>query len=345
MLEVALALLPATGFAFASFGWPAVFLWLTTLFSGLMSEALVLGLRGQPVWRGLFDGSALLAAWLLALSLPPWAPWWLGALGGFIAIAFAKHVFGGLGQNPFNPAMVARATLLLAYPRVMTQWPAAWLQSSARTDLWSGWLVTLGQNQAKLTDALSGATALDSGQLSLSQGLKVDANLTHNWWEQFVGSTPGSLGETCGLLLLLGGIYLILRGIISAVIPCSVLLSMAVLAASLHAVNPARFLPMDVHLLGGATFLVAFFIATDPVTSPSTTGGRIWFGVGIGVLMYTIRTWAAFPEGAAFAVLFMNSLVVTLDEQFKPRRYGRDRMGRPKPVTVGAAPEVKAEAP
>ena len=330
MLLVLLALLPATLFGFYLYGWPALFLFLVTVFSALLAEAFALKLAGKPVSPYLFDGSALLTAWLLAMSLPPWAPWWIAVLGSLLAIIVGKQIFGGLGQNLFNPAMVARVALLISFPVEMTQFPPPTpLFSESAPGLLESLAITFGHSAQ--VDALSGATALGFVKTELGRGLPLSqitqdsSSVSQLFW----GTVPGSLGEVSTVLLFLGGLFLIYKQVISWHIPVSMLTTLFFLAAVFHAINPEAYPGPLWHLLSGAAVLGAFFIATDLVTSPVSARGQLIFGVGCGALVYVIRTWAAYPEGVAFAVMLMNSCTPLIDHYIKPRVYGRDRKGEP----------------
>lgn len=341
MLQVCLALTPATLFGLWLFGWPAINLWLLTCASALASEALCLHWLGQPM-RRLLDGSALLTGWLLALSLPPWAPWWIGVGGAAFAIGIGKQLYGGIGQNIFNPAMLARVALLIAFPLQMTSWalPAP-LGSTAAPGFVEGLAITFG---GALPDGMSGATALGNLKTELTLGRSAEAILAGDFAlvPALLGSSAGSLGETSELLLLLGGLWLLFRRVIHWEIPLSMLLGVLVLAAIAHQIDPARYPGGLYHLASGGLLLGALFIATDPVTSPVSRKGRLIFGAGCGVLVYVIRTWGSFPEAVAFAVLFMNALSPLIDRYWRPRAYGRTAGG--KPLAIGRqTSQVKQE--
>lgn len=341
MLQVCLALTPATLFGLWLFGWPAINLWLLTCVSALATEALCLHWLGQPL-RRLLDGSALLTGWLLALSLPPWAPWWIGVGGAAFAIGIGKQLYGGIGQNIFNPAMLARVALLIAFPLQMTSWtlPAP-LGSTAAPGFVEGLAITFG---GALPDGMSGATALGNLKTELTLGRSAEAILAGDFAlvPALLGSSAGSLGETSELLLLLGGLWLLFRRVIHWEIPLSMLLGVLVLAAIAHQIDPARYPGGLYHLASGGLLLGALFIATDPVTSPVSRKGRLIFGAGCGVLVYVIRTWGSFPEAVAFAVLFMNALSPLIDRYWRPRAYGRTAGG--KPLAIGRqTSQVKQE--
>lgn len=331
MLRVQLALVPATLYGFWLFGWPSFFLWALTIVSCLVFEAMSLRMMGaRGIRRTLLDGSALLTGWLLAMTLPPWAPWWVAVVGAFLAIVVAKQMFGGIGQNVFNPAMVARVALLVSFPVPLTQWvlPAN-LASVPSPDFLQGLHIFV--TSAPPLDGMASASLLGHAKTELSRGIDLFHSLTGpeapalSW----LGTRPGSLGESASLLILAGGVYLLASGIITWHAPVAVLAGLALPAAIGHAVDPTRYLGVAEHLLSGAAMLGAFFIATDYVTSPNTGPGQLIFGFGIGLMTWIIRTWGGYPEGMAFAVLMMNALAPVIDRLIKPRILGRDRKGKP----------------
>ena len=332
MTLVMLALLPATCFGLYMFGWPAIFLFTTTVLTAVMAEAFCLRLADKPVRSFLMDGSALLTGWLLAMTLPPWAPWWIGVVGALLAVIIGKQVFGGIGQNLFNPAMVARVALLISFPLEMTLFYSPTpLFSAQAPGFIESLTITFGGAGAGQFDALSSATILGHIKTELSLGLSIDQAVsdTDSLWQLSFGSAAGSLGETSALLLLLGGLLLLYKRIISWHIPLAMLGTLVLMAASFHLLDPDSYADPMTHLLSGAAILGAFFIATDLVTSPVTIRGQLLFGAGCGLLVYVIRTWAGYPEGVAFAVMLMNACTPLIDHYFKPRVYGRDRKGEP----------------
>lgn len=330
MATVMLALAPATLFGFWLYGWPAIFLWLVTVLTAIITEALMLRMQKKPVGSTLFDGSAALTGWLLALSLPPYAPWWIASLGAAFAIVVAKSVFGGLGQNVFNPAMAARVMLLIAFPLEMTLW-AAPLTGEQSVGFMQGLGITFS---GAAWDSLSSASVLGHVKTEFTRGIDLLQSLPVHYNDEAAafGTRAGSLGETAGLLLIVGGIVLIARRIITWHAPLAMLLGVAVPALIAHAFDPARFLGVLPHLLSGGVILGAFFIVTDPVTNPNTAWGQFVFGLGVGLLTWLIRTFGGYPEGVAFAVLLMNAVSPLIDRYMKPRIYGRDRQGRSLPV-------------
>lgn len=334
MLLVMIALTPATAFGLYRFGWPAIFLFLVTILSALLFEVICLQIAGKPIAKHLLDGSAMLSGWLVAMTLPPWAPWWIGVLGGGIAIVIGKHVYGGLGQNLFNPAMVARVMLLISFPLQMTTWvlPAP-LGSTGAPSLIEGLAVTfLGTGKF---DAVSSASVLGHVSTELGRGLSLDTIMakTFSYSDMVLGQIPGSLGETSSVLILAGGLMLLAMRTITWHIPVSILATTTVLASVFHLIDPSRYPDAIFHLTSGAMMLCAFFIATDYVTSPTTSLGQLIYGAAIALLIFIIRTWASFPEGVGFAVLLMNACTPLIDHYVRPRVFGRNRSG--KPLAVG----------
>lgn len=329
MGQVMLALSPATVFGLWCFGWPALNLFVITVASALLFEAFCIRLKGRPVKPVLMDGSALLTGWLLAMTLPPWAPWWIGVVGSGLAIVLGKQVYGGLGQNLFNPAMLARVALLISFPIEMTTWAnVSPLFFTHSPGIVQSWHITF----SGLTDldAYTGATTLGYVKTEFSQHRVLgDILKDYSGTLNFIGWARGSLGETSTLLLALGGLWLIREKIITWHIPVSLLAIVTVLASLFHSVDGEHYLSPFVHLNSGALMCVAFFIATDYVTSPNTPIGKCVFGAGCGLLIFVIRTWGAYPEGAGFAILLMNSATPLIDYYIKPRIYGRDRKGKP----------------
>ena len=331
MLKVFWALVPAAVGGFVLFGLPALFLCLLCVGCSLISEALCLKARGTcEIMSHLKDGSAAVSGLLLALSLPPFSPWWIAVLGSAVAIMLGKHVYGGLGQNVFNPAMLARVVLLIAFPVEMTHWVdvpslfgVGWMES---------WQITFEGRMPN--DALTGATTLGLVKTGFSQHQQLPY-LLDNYapFLAFIGWESGSLGETSTFLIMMGGVWLWQQRIITWHIPLAVLGSVSLLALVFHAIDSAHYLNVWVHLNSGALMLIAFFIATDYVTSPNTPLGQIIFGLGCGTLIFVIRTWGSYPEGSGFAVLLMNACTPIIDHYIRPRIYGRTRSGKPLEIS------------
>ena len=327
MGTVLLALTPATLFGFWLYGWPAIDLWAVSLIAAIVGEAFAVSLQGRAVRPVLMDGSGILTAWLLAISLPPFAPWWIAALGSLFAVVISKQVFGGLGQNPFNPAMAARVMLLISFPLEMTIWVSPAPLDSAHAP---GWLQSLHITfLSQPMDGMASASLLGHVKTEFTRGSGLDQALAGYYapLDAMWGSRAGSLGETAAILILLGGLFLIARRIITWHAPAAILLGVAVPALIFNAINANHYAGPMYHLLSGGLMLGAFFIVTDPVTSPNTATGQFVFGLGCGLLTWIIRTWGGYPEGVAFAVMLMNAATPLIDYYVKPRIYGRDRKG------------------
>lgn len=331
MYTVVMALTPATIWGLLIFGWPAIYLFIVTVGSALFFEAICVKMAGKSVSLTLADGSALLSGWLIAMTLPPWAPWWIGALGAFIGIVVGKQVFGGLGQNLFNPAMLARVALLVSFPLEMTTWPnPALMFFSASPSVESAWAIIFNGQQA--ADGMTGATALGWIKTEFSQGRGLGESLVSgdwNFFKSFFGWHRGSLGETSTILTLIGGLWLLREKVITWHIPVSLLGTVALLASLFNLIDGDRYPGPFFHLGSGAMMLAAFFIATDYVTSPNSAVGQLIFGAGCGLIIFVIRTWGGYPEGVGFAVLLMNSVTPIIDHYIRPRIYGRDHKGKP----------------
>lgn len=316
MTEVCLALLPAI----AVYSWlvtPAILaqLVIATL-AALLAEAAMLRVQGRPVGIFLTDGSAVVTAWLIALTFPPLAPWWLVATGTVFAIVVAKHLYGGLGQNPFNPAMVAFAACIVSFPALMSQWPTAGLQLGFGEQL----QVILGL--APRVDALSGATPLDALKtaLKLSEDSVSVAQLLAN--QEIYGNFAGRGWEWVAAAYLLGGLWLWQRKLITWHAPFAFLAGFTLIAGALWLSNPAQFANPFFHLLSGGTMIGAFFIVTDPVSGCTTPRGKLIFGASAGLLAYIIRVFGGYPDGVAFAVLLLNLCAPVIDLLTQPAIFG-----------------------
>ncbi|AJY46787.1 RnfABCDGE type electron transport complex subunit D [Martelella endophytica] len=330
MTLVMAALLPATIFGLYQFGWPAIFLFLVTVVSAVLAEFLALRMAGKPVMPFISDGSAMLTGWLIAMSLPPWAPWWVGVLGSFIAILLAKHPFDGIGQNLFNPAMVARTVLLISFPVEMTRFVAPMpLGSADAPGFISALEITFGLGSH--FDAMSSASFLGSVKTQLGQAERLPDILASGYhpFALAFGTVSGSTGETSALFLLAGGLFLLATRIISWHIPIAMIITMVALSGIFHFIDPNHFLGPVMELSSGTFIFATFFIATDYVTAPSTPLGKLIFGAGVAALTFLIRTFAAYPEGVAFSILLMNATVPIIDHTIRPRIYGRTRKGVP----------------
>ena len=297
MRDVVIALMPALVVSVVVFGLNVLFVTALAVASCVLFEYLI----QKFVVKGactICNWSAVVTGVLLAFNLPATIPWWIVVIGAFVAIAVAKMTFGGLGKNPFNPALVGRVFLLIAYPVQMTTFPAV-------------------ENPA--LDALSGATPLAAVKFGADAGIVPVENL-------LLGMMPGSLGEVAAFALLAGFVYLLVRKVITWHIPVTVLGTMAVFAfvVALTRGGDAALMwqfPLF-HILAGGAMLGAIFMATDYATSPMTVKGQVIFAVGIGVITMCIRLWGAYPEGMSFAILIMNACVPLINKYVKPKRFG-----------------------
>ena len=310
-----------------NFGWGSIINVVLAVVLALGLEAGIMTLRGRPVMFYLKDCSALVTAVLLGLALPPLAPWWLVAIGILFAIGIAKHLYGGLGYNPFNPAMVGYVVLLISFPVEMTTWimPRDLLPEDVNLPnlAESLQLVFAPGYQISTADAFTGATPLDS--FKHASGLLV---------EQIYASEPifsqaeiVSYGwEWVNLGFLVGGVFLLYQRIFTWHAPVGMLAGLTLMAALFYdgGSSSSGGSPL-LHLFSGATMLGAFFIVTDPVTSASSNRGRLIYGVLIGVLIYIIRVWGTYPDAVAFAVLLMNFAAPLLDNYTLPRTYGHNK--------------------
>jgi electron transport complex protein RnfD len=325
MLMVMAALLPGAALYSYFFGWGVVVNIILALASAVTFEAIMLLIRKKPVLRFVGDGSAMLTGLLLALSLPPMTSWWLPVIGCFIAIVVAKQLYGGLGYNPFNPAMAAFAVLLISFPVEMSQWLAPSAVQVHALSFWDAWQFSwsgrLPDNM--LFDQMTAATPLDKLKTDLRQGIVV-GEIMH---APVFGYLAGRGAEWVSAAYLVGGAALIALRIISWHIPVSMLLALAAFAGIGQLMDPQHSVSLSIHLLAGATMLGAFFIATDPVTAATTPVGKLIYGAGIGALVFAIRTWGNYPDGVAFAVLLMGLTVPLLDQYALPRIFGARREG------------------
>ncbi len=332
MLTVMLALLPATLVSVYLFGWLALLLIVTCMLTALLTEAICLKWMGRSL-STLFDNSAALTGLFLALTLPASTPWWMAILGSVFAIVLGKQLYGGLGYNIFNPALSARVILLVSFPLQMTTWLVPMSVTGSGLDLYDlSTALTIffsGVNALPLgLDAMTMASPLGHVKTAATLGVSVSDALNsyhYSYLNAFLGLEAGSVGETSALALLIGGIYLLARHAITWHIPLAYLATVAVLAAIFHAVDPAAYAPPLFHLLAGGLILCAFFMATDPVSSPVTPLGQLLFGCGCGLLTWVIRTWGGYPEGAMFSVVLMNCAVPLIDHYCRPRVYGHGR--------------------
>ena len=304
MYGVVIALLPALLASFYFFGIGSLIVCLVSVAACLFFEWAIckMLLKKEP---SLLDGSALVTGLLLGMNLPSNFPLWMIIIGALVAIGVGKMTFGGLGQNPFNPALVGRCFLLVSFPTAMTSWPLA------------------GQFTA-YTDAETGATPLSLMKLAV----KGDASALDKLpsaWDMFIGSTPegaGTIGEICAVALLIGLCYMLWKKIITWHIPVSIICTVFVIAALLNFADSKAYADPFQVIFSGGLMLGAIFMATDYVTSPMTHKGQIIYGVAIGALTIIIRNWGAYPEGMSFAILIMNAFTPLINMYVKPARFG-----------------------
>ncbi len=303
MYSVVLSLLPAVAAAIYYFGWRAVMVILSCMVFCVLIEGIIVKLMNtdpHPL-KTMFDGSALITGILLALNLPPSSPVWLVLVGSFAAIFIGKHVYGGLGRNPFNPALAARVILLVSFPVQMTSWHQP-VESAAAVDV------------------VTAATPLDTVKTD-GVAAFLDNYETKNI---FLGNIAGSLGETCVPALLLGALILFVCRCITWEIPVTFIGTTMIVTGAAYITAPAGYISPFFHLISGGLILGAFFMATDMVTSPVTRKGQILFGCGCGLITAVIRLFGAYPEGVSFAILIMNGFTPLIDRFAKPKIFGKN---------------------
>ena len=288
MRDVLVALAPAMVVSVVLYGWVALMQIVLGVAACVLTEFLVEKFLLKSAVT-VCDCSAAVTGCLLALNLPPCAPWWVVVVGSVFAIGVIKMTFGGIGQNIFNPAIAARVFLLVSFPAIMTTWT--------------------------VPDAFSGATPLALA----NEGLPV-ADMT--WQQMFLYKAGGSAGEVSALALILGFVYLLVRRVIKATIPLTIIGTVAVMTFIFHLADPEAYTGVLFNIFNGGLLLGAIFMATDYVTSPMTTRGQIIFAVGIGVITVLIRYFGSYPEGVSFAILIMNCAVPLINKYCKPRRFG-----------------------
>ena len=303
MYLVILALMPAFCVSIYFFGFNAIRVTLISVATCVLTEFLIQKylMKGELTIN---DGSAVLTGILLAFNVPSNIPWWMVVVGGIVAIGIAKMSFGGLGKNPFNPALVGRVFMLVSFPTAMTTWPK----------------VKPIFEYGFFEDAIAGPTPLsllkegDPGKLAASGDMP--------FLDMILGNRGGAFGEICAIALLIGAIYLIITKIIDIWTPLSILLTVFIMTGICYLVDPTQYIAPWYHLVYGGLILGAFFMATDMVTSPMTTPGKIIYGIGIGAITVIIRLWGQYPEGVSFAILIMNAVVPLINKGFKPKRFG-----------------------
>lgn len=324
MLQVLIALIPGTIAMFYFFGWGVIFNLFIASLTALVTEALILKSRQRDIKDTLFDLSALVTACLLALALPPLAPWWLTVIATMFAIILGKHLYGGLGFNPFNPAMVGYVVVMISFPTEMTFWLLPSTINFAALNFNEAFnLVFLAQiPQAMSWDSISSATLLDGVKNHLSQDQVLSTAVSSEQLGNLFGMFAGIGWEWINLLFLAGGLWLFKTRVIDWRIPFGLLSSLTIVSLIFYLINDEQFLSPITHLFSGGIMLAAFFIATDPISASTTPRGRIIFGAGIGFFIFIIRQWGGYPDGIAFAVLLMNMAVPLIDYYTVPTAFG-----------------------
>ena len=309
MKDVLIALAPSMLVAVYFYGFSAIKLLLVGVIACMGAEFLIQKYLMRTKVT-VTDLSAAVTGVLLALNLPPTAPWWVMVIGAVVAIGVAKMTFGGLGHNIFNPALVGRVFLLISFPVIMTDWtvPESWFRPGV--------------------DAVTGATPLALVKEGLAQGLTVDQIISANpdltYGQMLFARAGGSAGEASALAIILGFIYLLVRRVIRPHIPVTIILTVAVMTGIFWLIDPSQYTDPLFNILTGGVLLGSVFMATDYVTSPMTVKGMVIYGIGIGVLTVLIRYFGSYPEGVSFAILIMNSIVPLLNKYVKPARFGKE---------------------
>ena len=302
MYGVIIALIPALLVSFYMFGLGAVIVTVTSVVACVFFEWAITKFILKRSRNTILDGSAALTGLLLAFNLPSNLPLWIVLIGALVAIGIGKMTFGGLGCNPFNPALVGRVFLLISFPVQMTSWPL--------TSQWSSY-----------TDAATGATPLSLMKQAVHGDTEALSQLP-SVMDLFLGNNPGCIGEVSALALLLGLLYMLWKKIITWHIPVSILVTVFVFGSILHWADPVKYASGMTQLFTGGLMLGAIFMATDYVTSPMNHKGMLIYGVAIGFLSIVIRTFGAYPEGMSFAILIMNAFTPLINTYCKPKRFG-----------------------
>lgn len=308
MWSVVIALIPAFLVSVFYFGLPVIILTAVSIGACLIFEYLIqrfLFRKNTTLW----DGSAVITGLLLAFNLPSNLPLWIVVIGALVSIGIGKMAFGGLGQNPFNPALVGRVFLLISFPSQMTTWPAP-------KPIWS-----FG------ADVITGPTPLGIIKEGVTNGQTPDQLMASgtmpDYVQMLIGQMGGSFGEVSAIAILIGAIYLLIRKVITWHIPVSFILTAFIFSGIFYLVNPGIYANPFFHLITGGLLLGACFMATDMVTSPTSGKGMLVFGAGCGILTIIIRLFGAYPEGVSFAILLMNALVPLINRGFRPKVFAK----------------------
>jgi electron transport complex protein RnfD len=318
---VLFALLPGTLAMLWYFGWGLLINLTIAITTAVVAEAAIMRLRRRDVRNTLIDLSAVVTAWLLALALPPLLPWWQTVVGAAFAIVMAKQLFGGIGYNPFNPAMAGYVLLLVSFPVTMTRWlPPAGISGDALSLADSLYIIFSGAPPIGQTwDAISSATPLDQMRTELSQNRMISEIRQSPLWGDFGGRG----WEWIGNWFLVGGLFLLWQRVINWRIPLSMLIALLLIAGLFWAIDSETHPFPAFHLFSGGAILGAFFIATDPVSASTTPRGQLIYGALIGLFVFIIRTWGGYPDAVAFSVLLLNMAAPTIDYYTRPRVFGQ----------------------
>lgn len=302
MYSVVGALIPAMFAGVYLFGLRALWVMVLSIVAGLATEAGAQKVMGRKAT--ISDGSALVTGLLLALNLPPGVPWWLAVVGSAIAIVIGKQIYGGLGYNPFNPALVARVVLLISFPVQMTTW------------------VKPGPPFLGAVDAVTTATPLGAMKTHLMVKGTLEGFTMGGLWDPFIGTIGGCIGETSVIALLIGAGFLLYRGYITWHIPVTFIGTVFILSGVFWLINPDQYMNPLFHILTGGLMLGAFYMATDMVTSPVTARGMMVFGAGCGFITVIIRLFGGYPEGVSYSILLMNAATPLIDRYMRPKTFG-----------------------
>ncbi|PHS19570.1 MAG: electron transport complex subunit RsxD [Kangiella sp.] len=347
MLLVCAGLIPGAITQFYFFGWGILINLILCGVFAISAEALVLKIRKRSILKTLKDNSALLTGLLLGLAIPPLLPWWMSFIGVYFAIIFAKHLYGGLGYNPFNPAMIGYVLLLISFPLAMTNWLPTSELLTLKPDLMQSIELTffgvtndslsnISKNVTDiktLADGFTMATPLDHIRTSLTQGFML-SEIQSQSNENVAFTINSNSWIWVNIAYLVGGIYLLFLKIIRWHIPVSIMASMVVSSIFLSMLDDQIYLSASDHLFYGASMLSVFFIATDPVSASTTQKGRLVYGALIGFTLIMIRTFGSYPDAFAFAVILLNIASPTIDHYFRPKVYGTNITGKKIPIKI-----------
>ncbi len=323
MVQVQIAAFPALIAHVYFFGFGITVQWILGIVTWILVEAALLKMRGRPIWPYISDMSGVITVTGLVFCIPPEAPWWLIVSGVGFALVFGKHLYGGLGYNPFNPAMLGYAFLIVSFPVETTQWTLPSEVSGHTLSFVESIHIIFGLNTANIPlDQVTGATPLDQLKTGLTTGIPIsEAFATTNF-----DSSQIPIGWAgVNIAFLIGGVWMLYKRAIRWQYPVGFLGALATMAFIFHQIDPETYAPVSFHLMTGGVMLAAFFIITDPVTSSTTPNGRLIYAIGIGVMVYIIRNWGAFPDGIAFGVLILNMFVPLIDQYTVPRVVGYKR--------------------